>query len=298
MEKMRRPSVCIIMLNWNGLEETRACLTSLLHARIPNTRILLIDNNSSHNEAGILQKEFDKMIEIYKLDKNYGFSGGVNYGIDVAKKYNPDFYLLLNNDTQVDKNFLFHLINTAESNKKIGIVSPLIYDYYNHKKILFAGGDFDWILVKFFHKKDIPNVTRQENFITGCSMLIKKDVIQKIGSFDNRFFAYFEDAAFCLTARRAGFICVCEPKAKIFHIEGASSEQAGSFRTYLVSRNRIIFVRNYTNMLFQIYFHIFNACKLIVVLSYFAITHQNKRIHPFYKGYIDGYLSDGGAPRL
>lgn len=294
----KKQKTCIIILNWNGLDSTRACLKSLLELTPQDIKIFLVDNNSRNNESNILREEFGKKARIFSLNKNLGFSGGVNFGINKAKRYKPDFYLLLNNDTKVGKNFLTNLIDTANSHKKIGIVSPIIYDYFDHKKVLFSGGEFKWPLVKFVHKTDIPQAVREEKFITGCSMLIKKEVIEKVGTLDNRFFAYFEDAAYCFVSRKAGFICVCDPKAEIFHIEGASSKKNSLLRTYLISRNRILFVKHYTNFVYQLYFFVFNTIKLLFVVLYFFITRQFERIYAFIKGYIDGYFTEGGIPSI
>ncbi len=116
---MNNTTACIIILNWNGIEYTRACLRSLLKLKTPGEsyKILVVDNGSLTDEASQLAKEFGTRIETHRLSRNIGFTGGSNYGITQAKKYHPDFYLLLNNDTQFTQNFLSPLIKTARENK-------------------------------------------------------------------------------------------------------------------------------------------------------------------------------------
>ncbi len=215
-----------------------------------------------------------------------------------AKKDNPDYYLLLNNDTTVDKDFLKYLLNAANADDAIGVASPVIYNYYHKSQVIFSGGGMNWFLAKTYHKTNSASSITANTFITGCCFLIKKGLINKIGPLDNRFFAYYEAAAYSIATRKAHYKCVCVPKAKIFHIEGASSDKKGSFRTYLIARNRILFINNYTNFFYKIYFFIFNFIKLLFVLALFLTTNQKKRSYAYLKGYLDGTFGKGGMPTL
>ncbi len=289
--------VTVIVLNWNGIEDTRRCLDSLLSIKCPEFKIIVIDNGSMGDQAKILKKEFKNKVEVHKLDKNIGFTGGCNYGIQIARKNGSKYYLLLNNDTEVN-NSLLYLIEAAKSDSQIGIVGPLIRDYFSRDRILFSGGGFNWLLAKTFHKSDNPTSLRYEEFITGCCFLIKEELLNRVGLLDNRFFAYFEDAAYCVSAKREGYRLVCEPRAYIYHKEAASSKIDSDFSTYLKSRNRILFVNNYTNSLYKIYFSVFNFFKLIIVIIYFVMNKNTNRAQAFIKGYIDGIREFGGEPRL
>ncbi|MEK7570952.1 MAG: glycosyltransferase family 2 protein [Patescibacteria group bacterium] len=294
---MKKITVSIIILNWNGIENTKKCLDSLLIIHDVAYEVIVIDNGSRVDEAAELKKIYTTKITVYRQTENTGFTGGCNLGITQAKKNNPDFYLLLNNDTQVTPPFLKELIQTARSNKKIGIVSPVIYDS-KRENILFSGGSINWFLGKTFHKKEYLIKVKANEFITGCCFLIKKQVIESIGLLDKQFFAYFEDAAYCISARKAGYYCVCAPRAIIFHQQTASSDKRGPFNTYLMARNRILFVNNYAPKVIKYYFFFFNALKLIIAFSFFLITRQQERAYAYYKGYLDGTLGRGGVPRI
>lgn len=289
---------CIIILNWNGLGDTRKCLDYLLRVVNVNFKIMVIDNGSRNNEAAILKKEYGNKIEVFPLKENLGFSGGVNYGTEQAKKYNPTYFLLLNNDVEVDKNFLKFLLETASKNKKIGIVGSCVFDYTQRNKILYSGGEMNWFLAKPFHKTDLHNNIRKEKFVTGCSMLIKKEVVDKVGLLDDNFFAYFEDTAFCFRARESGFECVSDPRSKVYHKESSSTGKEGVLHTYLMSRNRILFVNKYLPPIYRIYFVFFNFGKLMFALLYFLSTLKNRRAYVFLKGYIDGTFGMGGKPTI
>jgi len=295
---MEKVLVTIIILNWNGLENTIKCLDSLLKIRDIYYKVIVIDNGSKNDEAASLKEIYGSKIEVYPLPKNIGFTGGVNYGIKVSKKHKPEYFLLLNNDTEVKKDFLKNIISTAKSDSAIGVVSPMIYDYEKRNHVVFSGGYVNWLLGKTFHRTDKANSIRTCKFITGCCFMIKKELIREIGTLDNRFFAYFEDAAYSVTATRAGYKCVCDPSAVIYHKGGASTEKTGPFKTYLISRNRILFVNNYAPSLVKIYFFFFNLIKLFIAILTFIITKQNYRIFAYTKGYLDGTLGRGGLPRL
>src|SRR3989344_4022189 len=166
----KSPRVSIIILNWNGVNDTIECLDSLKEITYPNYEIIIVDNGSKWDDVKILSKKFGKYIRIIKNDKNYGFAEGNNIAIRKVMEENKSKYvLLLNNDTVVDKKFLDELVKTGESDEKIGIVGPIIYNYYT-KEIDFAGGKINWWLARPYQiKKEEREYT---DFITGCCMLI------------------------------------------------------------------------------------------------------------------------------
>jgi len=295
---MKKISTAIVILNWNGLEDTKSCLRSLLKITGVTYKVIIIDNGSQNNEAFKLERIFDEEIEVHALEENIGFTGGFNYGIKVAQKYHPEYFLLLNNDTEVDKNFLKSLMITASTDARIGIVSPIIYDYENRSKIIFSGGYINWWLGKTFHNTDHIPYKKESKFITGCCLLIKRELIKKVGSLDDRFFADFEDAAYSISASLAGYKCICDPNSIIYHKQGASTEKTGVFKTYLISRNRILFVNNYAPKIVRYYFIIFNLVKLLLVIIIFLTTGQWKRAYAYTKGYIDGTYGRGGRPTI
>ena len=290
--------VSIIILNWNGLQDTINCLDSVLQITYANYKIIVIDNGSTINEAHILQKRYKNKITVFRTEKNLGYSGGVNFGIKKSFKYKPDFFLLLNNDVIVTKEFLNNLVETSKSNHAIGVVSPIIYDLEQKSKVLFSGGDINWILARPYNKTDIPKSVRFENFITGCSMLIKNDVIHKVGLFDNQYFAYFEDAAFSYSAQKAGYLLKCDTQAIIYHKESATAGRESTFYTYLFSRNRIIFTYTFIPKIFGIYYVFYFTLRLIAALLYFLFTNQINRARAYFRGYIDGYTKKLNFPIL
>src|ERR1700674_2500607 len=121
------PSVTTIILNWNGLADTRECLSSLRSADYPDNRIVVVDNGSREDEASALQAEFGDLIEIIRLPENRGFAGGANTGIRRALELDSEYVLLLNNDTVVDPGFLTQLIDGVRDLQKLAAACPRTY---------------------------------------------------------------------------------------------------------------------------------------------------------------------------
>lgn len=243
------PRVFIIILNWNGLQDTLECLSSLKKIDYKNYKIIVVDNGSKDRQADKIKAAFPSIIAI-RNKTNKGYSEANNQGITLALKKNADYVLLLNNDTVVIKNFLSKLVYTAEKNKKVGIASPKIL-YYKSDLIWSMGGNISYttgISVMIGKKRKSSEYTKllKPGFITGCCMLIKKEVVNKIGLLDAGYFAYYEDADYSFQARSAGFDLLVVPESIIRHKKSASvgirgSDKITPVQSYLWARNGIIF---------------------------------------------------------
>lgn len=216
---MNKEKTAIIILNYNGLPFILDCLDSLHQSSIINhqSSIILVDNASADKSVELIKKKFPK-IKIIQNRVNLGFAGGNNVAIKYALKNNFDNIMLLNPDTIVEKNFLKPLLQLI-SNKKIGIVSPVLKGKEGSKIIFALGAKFNPILgrTKHVHLKRSPLSAVEQEMVSGCAMMVKREVFEKIGLFDERFFLYFEDSDFCLRASKAGFKIYVEPKSVIIH---------------------------------------------------------------------------------
>ena len=217
---MAKEKTAIIILNYNGFPYILDCLCSLHQSLITNHQspTIVVDNNSTDKSVKKIKKEFPK-IKIIKNKKNLGFAGGNNVGIRWASENNFDNIMLLNPDTIVEKNFLKPLLQLIGLDKKIGIVSPVLKGKEGKKTIFALGAKFNPILgrTEHIHLKRAPLSAARQEMVSGCAMLIKKEVFEKIGLLDKKFFLYFEDSDFCLRARKAGFKIYVEPKSVILH---------------------------------------------------------------------------------
>lgn len=219
---MTGPLVYIIVLSWNGKADTLECLRSLKELVYPNYKVFVIDNASSDGTAEVVHTEFPD-VEMIINKENLRFAGGNNIGIEYVLSNGTDYILLLNNDTTVDKYFLQKLVDTAESNSKIGMVGPKIFYFNDPNRIWYAGGKIEWWKGWLSHigvrelDKGQYNQTKETDFISGCCILVKREVVEKIGMLDTAYYIYGEDVDWCVRANRAGYKLIFEPQAKIWH---------------------------------------------------------------------------------
>lgn len=245
MEKI--PKVFIVVLNYNGGELIKNCLKSLQKVDYSNLELLVIDNNSSDDSVAMIEKKFPE-IKIIKNEKNIGFAGGNNIGIDFALKNEADYVLLLNQDTEVEPDFLSKLIKEGEKDQKIGLLSPLIF-WKRTKQVWFSGGKINWWNMKTFHKFNlVKGDSFETSFLTGCSLLIKRSVLEKIGLLDDIFFLYWEDVDYSVRAKKAGFKIKVVPRSIIYHFE-ASNDLNKNKVYWLVLSGLIFFKKNTSGIL-------------------------------------------------
>jgi GT2 family glycosyltransferase len=254
--------ISIIIVNFNSKKDTIECLESLQKIKHANFKYsVVVVDNASIEPFTLPNKLHSQNIEVIHSDSNLGFTGGNNMGIYyMIEKYNSDYILLLNNDTIVDPDFLKELIKTADSNPRIGLVSSKIYftkgrefhhDSYDKDQLgnvlWYAGGSIDWQHLVAFHRGvdevDYGQFDNQieSDFATGCSFLIKREVLEKCGTLDKRFFVYMEDVDLSIRVKKAGYIIGFSPKSIVFHKNAGSSGGSGSkIHEYYQTRNRII----------------------------------------------------------
>lgn len=256
-------SIFVSILNFNGNNNTLDCVESLGKINVADFKltILVVDNNSSE-KLNLQSKSLGKIqLEVIKNKENLGFSGGHNIGIKHALKNGADYVVILNNDTYVDENFLKELLKVAETDDKNGVLSPKIYfapgfEYHKNRyskeeigKIFwYGGGEMDWANVISHHRgvdevdKGQFNKVQQTELATGCCMLLKKEVFDRVGIFDDKFFLYYEDADLTMRAKKKGFKVIYVPKSVIWHKNASSAGGSGSLlQDYYITRNRLIF---------------------------------------------------------
>ena len=190
--------IAIILLNWNGYDDTSDCIRSLSGINYDNYEIVVVDNGSVDGSPDRLANEFPR-VKLIRNKENLGFAEGNNVGMRYALANNFDYVLILNNDTVVEPNFLAILINEAESKKDIGVVGPKIVYYDDPKIIWFGGGAINKYTSRNINiGLDEPDRgqfdgTKEAEFVTGCAMLVKAEALKRAGLFDPDFFNCMED---------------------------------------------------------------------------------------------------------
>lgn len=249
--------VAIVLVNYNDANDTIDCVQSLLQLQYKDYRIIVVDNKSTDESLQKL-KELDAKgtIKLLQADENNGFSAGSNIGIQFAlDSLQADFIWLLNNDTVVTQNSLTQLMKGFEGNCNIGVTTAKTYYWSNKSMIWYAGGAINskTSRTEHWHYDEIDQDTlgSEKNvpvtFVSGCCMLIKKNVIEKIGYLDEDYFLYEEDCDYCLRITAAGYTLVYCPDAVIYHKVSASTGKASGIVQFYSVRNKMWLIKkNFT----------------------------------------------------
>lgn len=245
------PKVSIVIPNFNGKKFLENCLKSIQSSVISHQssiEIIVVDNGSTDGSVGFVKKKFPK-VKTIRLDKNYGFAKAVNEGIKASR---GEYVALLNNDTKVDKNWLSELVKAAKENPKISVFASNILSW-NGKKIDSQGIEFFWRgKAEQINQGKIYNpqpTTHNSQLIFGAcaaAALYRKEIFEKLGYFDEDFFAYLEDVDFSLRVHLAEEKCLFAPKAIVYHCGGATRKRMGNFKARMDAKNWIfIIVKDY-----------------------------------------------------
>ena len=230
MDVDEKPSVYIVLVNWNGWQDTIECLQSLEQLQYPNYTLVVVDNGSTDQSVQKIEQQFADVVLI-ESEENRGFAGGNNLGIEYALEQQADYLWLLNNDTTVEPDALDHLVNRMEADPEIGICgSKLIYYHQRDRVQALAGGAYNkWFaLTKNFGEGqptkisiDHRQVERDLDFIIGASMLVSRKFLNEVGPLSEEYFLYYEEIDWGIRAG-SNFSLGFAPKSIVYHKEGSS----------------------------------------------------------------------------
>ncbi len=247
---MSSKKVAVIILNYKLKELTLKALLSVQKSSYKNLLIIVVDNNSGDN-LGEDIKTFKDVLFIQN-DQNLGFSGGNNVGILEALKQGVDYCFILNPDAEVRVDTIKNLVDGAISGGA-SVAGPKVY-FSDSNIIWYGGGVFDVKNVLGSHRGvdeedrgqyDIPLET---DFVTGAAMLISKEVLDKVGLFDERYFLYYEDSDLCYRAKIKGFKVMYIPKSVVYHANAKSTGLGSPLQDYYITRNRLLFASKFLSM--------------------------------------------------
>lgn len=237
----------IITINYNGLKDTCELIESL-PLEDKSIEVIVVDNASAQDEATIIEERYPQ-VKIIRSKKNLGFAGGNNLGIKAAK---GKYLFFLNNDTLLkpQTSDIRSLISRLETSPKIGMVCPKIRFTWGNQLIQFAGytpltpitmrnkaigcGEAD------HGQYDTPHFTP---YAHGAAMMIKREIIEKVGLMPECYFLYYEELDWSMMIRRVGYDIWYEPACTVFHKESQTTGQNSPLRTYYITRNRLLFAQ-------------------------------------------------------
>lgn len=241
--------VAVILVNFNGAVDTIECIKSLDNVKTNDYVVIIVDNHSSDDSVTQLRRVQKKYrFVLLEACSNEGFSAGNNIGIKYALKNNADYFVLLNNDTVVEPDFLEHLINGIQSSERYGAVTGKILYYSKPDTIWYAGGGLDYNTARSEHynfdQKDTANdiFPQKVSFASGCCLCFSKNLVEKVGVLNEEFFLYEEDVEYCYRITKAGYDIVYIPSAVIYHKVSASIGQESPMSQYYMVRNKYYFI--------------------------------------------------------
>jgi GT2 family glycosyltransferase len=247
------PRVGIVVLNWNGLPDTVACLRSLAALVYPNVEITVVDNGSRESPRAAIEGAFPS-VRVIENRRNLGYAGGNNVGLRDALARGAEFVWVLNNDTTVAPDALSRLLDTAQRRPDAAAVGGKVLRADAPATLWVAWGRVTWrqslIALEGRNRPDRGSfdVECPVEWIPGCSILFRAEALQRIGLFDEEFFAYHEDVDWAARARAAGWSLWFTGASTIVHAAHGSSggeRHYGGFRKYLSARNSVLYAKRH-----------------------------------------------------
>lgn len=282
--------ISVVIPTFNSWNTVKPCIESIKNQTLKPVEIVIIDNASTDGTSTRVKKIFPK-IRLITLKKNTGVTGGRNKGIEVANK-KSDYIFFFDHDMIAKAKMLEELVAVAKLRKDIGIVTPKIYYLSDKKRIWSAGTGVNlWTgQVLFRGGKDVGQYDEVEEVqVAPAAMLIKKKVINKIGSFDDKIFAVWEDTDFCFRARKNGYKVMYAPKAVAYHdLSTNPDDEADRLlgRAYWLGRNRVYFMKDFGKS-----FPLFLLFLPVYFLYYLRLAIRRGNMSgwfSFVKGVVDG----------
>jgi hypothetical protein len=243
---MTYPLVYIIILNWNGKKFLPDCLNSLLQLTYPNYQILLVDNASTDGSREFVKENYPS-VKIIANRKNYGFAKGNNIGIRYAIEQKAKYIVLLNNDTEVDKDWLSVLVEEAERNPSVAVLGSKILIAHRPQLINSTGHLMNLlgqVWDRGFGYFDGEEWDKKEEVlgVCGAAFFVRTEVCQKVGLLDPLYYAYFEDVDWSVRIRKAGYKILYVPPALLYHKFSGSSGGENWRKIFWCERNKYYFI--------------------------------------------------------
>ena len=243
-----KSSVSIVIPHWNNVDVLSECLESISNTDFENFETIVVDNASTDNSVASVRSNYPN-VKLIENDKNYGYAGGCNIGAEAAS---GDFLIFLNNDTVQEKDWISNLIKTINSDDKIAAVQPKILNYYDRNVFDYAGGSgghmdiycFPFARGRIFsiQENDEGQYNNKEKcfWSSGTCFMVRKELFQKAGGFDESFFAHMEEIDLCWRLYAMGFEVWVEPDSLVYHKNALTLPMYSHKKYYLNHRNSLL----------------------------------------------------------
>jgi GT2 family glycosyltransferase len=284
------PLVSILTVNFNQAEVTCDLIRSLRRMSYQNIEIIVVDNGSQKDDPSSIPERFSD-ITFLKTGKNLGFAGGNNFGLPYC---HGDYVLFINNDVEVEPDFLEPMLAAFAKFPQVGMVSPRIHYFDSPGLIQYAGstpinpmtmrnagiGSFEKDTGQYLD-------SRVTAYIHGACMLVSREVMEKVGFMHEDYFLYYEELDWCHRVSEAGYQIIFEGRSLVHHKESVSVGRASPLKMYYMTRNRLLFARRnfkkWDRIAAMLFFAFFSVPKNVATL---ILKGQFELIKPFFKGII------------
>ncbi len=234
---MSKIKCSVIIPNYNGEELLKDCLNSLNNQSFEEFEIILVDNNSIDNSLGFVSENYPQ-VKVIKLPRNFGFAKAINEGV---KHSTAEYVVFLNNDTEVEKNWLKNLIQCVSSHPEVMSVNSKLLNFYHRKKIDGVGILINEVgQARSIGWQEESSNYQQEQYIfgaTGGAALFKRLDFIKAGMFDGSYFMYFEEVDLAFRAQFLGYKSIFDPTAVVYHKHKATAKKSPQYIEYWQFRN-------------------------------------------------------------
>ncbi|MCD0490006.1 glycosyltransferase family 2 protein [Pedobacter sp. MC2016-14] len=260
-----KPSVAIVILNWNGITFLQRFLPGVLQSSYSNLQVVVGDNASTDGSLAMIREYFPS-VKIIENEANFGFAEGYN---KVLKQVDADYFILLNSDVEVPQNWIEPVISAMELDDRIAAAQPKIKWYNDKAQFEYAGaagGFLDQYVFPFCRGRifDVAefdhgqyNDAAEIFWASGAAFFIKRKCWEEVGGLDPDLFAHMEEIDICWRLKNLGYAIIYCPDAEVYHVGGGTLNATNPFKTYLNFRNNLFIMQK--NLPF------FQACYLIFI---------------------------------
>jgi len=270
-----QPLLSVVIPNWNGKHFLTECIDSLKEQTFRDFEIILVDNGSTDGSAEFAEKRYGDFIRIIRNDKNLGFTGGNNVGIQASK---GEYIVLLNNDTWADPRWLEELAKATRFDLPIRMWGSKVCSYYQRDRIEGVGELIYWdglCRARGQYEQDHGQYNAMEEilFPPGCGAMYRKSLLDEIGLFDEDFFTYADDSDVGIRARLAGWKCLYVPSAIVYHKNSGTAGQYSPLKAFYVERNRFWITIKYFPLSLLLFTPFFTIWRF-AFQAYGALSHR------------------------
>jgi hypothetical protein len=279
------PKVAIVIVTFNRAKVLESCILSLLKIRYKNYKVIVVDNASTDGTTAIIKSLFPS-VRVIRNEENLGYTGGNNKGIEYALEQDCEYILILNDDVSVDPDFVKNLVNVARVDPKIGLACPKLLCFEAPNKFYKEYGKYNFYLGISYQPLFRINSPQEIDLIPGASVLMKREVIQKIGLMDENFFLYFDEGDLCYRAKKAGYKIIYVPTAKVYHkVSQSFSGWINPVVLYYSTRNELLLARKHLN--FSLFMLLWIPRFVLRIVHYLIATRDVKLARFMLRGFLD-----------